>query len=1120
MKFFGFIFGAILFISSCFVSSSMVFAQSAIPGAVAPTSPAAESAHVVFEITGVVKSGATPLPGVTVTAAHSLTGKKVATSTDVDGSFRLLIPNKGKWVLRAELSAFATQTAEVRLDAAAPSQKVELAMTLLSRVPKAEDGAALASAAGAAASILANGTGVERLNLNGDASAIAGLGSATNGGGEAPLMGAPSMANSADATNESIAVSGQMGNSQDFGLRNMDELRDRIQEMRSQGRMGEGGGGPMGGMGGGPIFILPGGGGGRGMHGFNVNKPHGAIYYSAGNSALDASPFPLSGSENSKPDYGSNRFGGMVGGPLNIPHLYHGGTKTFFFGGYTGVRNGQPYDVFSHVPTLAERNGDFSQTLYTSGPNAGQPVQLYSPTTGAPLGSNIQSLISPQAQALLKYIPLPNQPGQQNYRFTSTQRSSSDSANFRLTHNFGSSAAGPGMMRGGGGPGGGGRGGGRPHNNISFGGNYSRTTGDLLRPFAGLNGNSSVEGWNVNGGWSVGNRKISNNLRLTWNENRSNTTNLFAGVTNVASLAGIAGVSSNPLDWGVPTISFANFTGLNDVNPSRRNDQTFSISETVMMPRKKHNIRWGGDWRRLTTSVRSNSTANGAFTFTGFATAARNGGATVPGTGYDLADFLLGYAQQTSLQYSANTFHYLAFAYDGFVQDDWRISSNLTLNLGLRYEYNGPYTETNGQLVNLDIAQGFTAVAPVQPGQSGPYNGKYPESLVKPDRNNFAPRVGIAYRWNDKTVVRAGYGVNYNLGQYRSIVQNLALQPPFSFTETNLASYSSPLTLANGFPTANPSVLTNSYAVDPNYRLGYVQMWNLNIQRQLPKSWQLNVGYQGSKGTALDIVREPNRGPSGLLIATVQPYVYESSQGFSIMHSGSVRLRKMMRKGFSVGGTYVYSKSIDNASSIGGGATVVAQDEQNLAAERGLSSFDQRHRLTGDYVIELPFGTGKKWLNGKGFASRAIGDWTITGDFTIASGIPFTARVLGAVEDVARGSNGSLRADYNGQPIQIDNRTLTQWFNTAAFTTPASGTFGNAGRNTIIGPGTLQFDIGVSKNIPLRDMMALEFSAQATNFLNHVNYTSIDTVVNSPTFGQVIGVGSMRKIQMSTRFRF
>ena len=1109
--------------SSILLLGALAAGQTAAPAAQTPAANAATAA-ATFEITGTVKSGNTPLPGVAVTAAHSLTGKKVATSTDVDGSFRLAIPNKGKWVVRAELSAFAAQTAEVRLNATTPTQKLTLGMTLLSRVPKTDDGTATAAAVGQAlGSILSNGTGVERLSVNGDAAALADAGNGSNGGSEAPLAGAPSMANSADAANESVSVSGQMGSSQDFGLRNMDDLRDRIQELRAQGRLNDGGGGMMGGPGGGPgIFILGGGGGGRGMRGFNVNKPHGALYYSAGNSALDASPFPLSGSENSKPAYGSNRFGGMIGGPLNIPHIYNGGTKTFLFGGYTGVRNGQPYDVFSHVPTAAERSGDFSQTFYSSGPNAGQAVQLYNPTNGASLGTQIPTaMITSQAQALLKFIPLPNQPGQQNYRFTSTQDTSSDMGFLRLTHNFGATAGGPlGGLMGGGGPGGGGRGGGgRPHNNINLGMNFSRSNSDLLRPFAGIGGKSSVEGWNINGGWAIGNRRLSNNLRLQWNVNRSNVSNQFAGVTDVAGQAGITGVSSNPLDWGIPSVSFANYSGLSDVAPSRRTDQTFSIGETVMMPRKKHNIRWGGDWRRMITSVRSNANARGSFTFTGFATAARNGVSTVAGTGYDFADFLTGYAQQTSIQYSANTFHFLAYSYDGFIQDDWRVRSNLTVDLGLRYEYNGPYRETSGQLVNLDIAPGFTAVAPVEAGQTGPYNGRYPASLVKPDRNNFAPRVGIAYKFNDKTVIRGGYGINYNLGQYRSIVQNLALQPPFSFTQTNLSSYSNLLTLANGFP-APAATVTNSYAVDPNYRLGYVQMWNLNVQRELPGGWQLSAGYQGSKGTGLDIVREPNRGASGLLIATVQPYLYESSQGFSILHSGSLRLRRRMKKGISVGGTYVYSKSLDNASSIGGGATVVAQNELDLAAERGLSSFDQRHRLTGDYVLELPFGTGKKWLSGRGFASKALGDWTVTGDFTIASGTPFTARVLGAVADVARGSNGSLRANYNGQSIQLSDPTQSHWFNTAAFTVPTAGSFGDAGRNTIIGPGTIQFNLGVSKNIPLKDMMALEFSAEATNFLNHVNYTSIDTVVNSPTFGQVVGVGSMRKISMSTRFRF
>ena len=195
-------------------------------------------------------------------------------------------------------------------------------------------------------------------------------------------------------------------------------------------------------------------------------------------------------------------------------------------------------------------------------------------------------------------------------------------------------------------------------------------------------------------------------------------------------------------------------------------------------------------------------------------------GTPVQGTGYDFADFLLGAAQQTSIQYSNNqNYKFAANGWDLFVMDDWRLRGNLTVNAGLRYEYIAPFSELNNQLVNLDAAPGFTAVAPVQPGQIGPFTGiVYPSGLIKPERNNWAPRIGIAWKPFSKTVVRAGYGINYNLSQYRSIVSNLAFQPPFSVTQTNVASTSQVLTLANGFPAPTDSTITNNYGIDPNYR--------------------------------------------------------------------------------------------------------------------------------------------------------------------------------------------------------------------------------------------------------------------------------------------------------------
>ncbi len=1080
---------------------------------------AAPTPAPAFQIHGSVLSGKTPLPGVTISAANSLTGKKVVTSTDPDGRYVLAVPGRGKYVVRAELTAFAAATAEAIVNPATPQQNVDLQMTLLSRVPK-ETTDPTDTAQQLAGALL--GRGSQTLSLN---AGMTGDDSMGQSGGETPLAGMNALASTADADNQSVSVSGQMGNTQDFGLHNMDDLRERIEEMRARGELPQGGpmGGPGGGPGGGPmIFGGPGimrGGGRNGRGGFNINRPHGMIYYSAGNSVLDASPYSLSGISNPKPDYGSSRFGATVGGPLNIPHVYNGGMKTMFFVGYTGTRSTTPYDVFSHVPTTEERTGNFDASTYTSGPNKGQAVQLYDPLTGTPLGTDISSLINPSAQGLLAFIPLPNQPGntQQNFRFSSSSQADSDMLFFRLIHNLGQST---GFGPFGGGPGG--RGGRRARNNISLGFNWQRSSSDQLRPFPTISGRNSTDGLSGNLGYTLSRGHFSNNIRLNYSAQRINIANLFAGLTNVAANLGITGASANPLDYGVPGLTFSDYSGLNDVTPQYRYDRTLQLGDNFFFSHGKHNLRFGADYRRLWSNLRSDSNPNGTFTFSGFATAARDAnGNPIAGTGYDFADFLLGYAQQTTIQYSPYTFNLFANSYDFYAMDDWRARGNLTIQLGLRYEYIGPYQEAHNRIVNLAPAAGFTAVTAVYPNTTSQYDGYYPASLINPDRNNFAPRIGIAWKpFGSKTVIRSGYGINYNLGQYRQMITNLAYQPPFSFTQTNVASTATSLSLQNGFPTPDLGTLTNNYGVDKNYRLGYVQVWNLNVQHELFRNVILNVGYNGSKGTRLDIVRAPNRGPDGVLLADVQPFLWESSEGDSILHSGTVSIRKRMSNGLSIGGLYKYSKSIDNASSIGGGTVVVAQNDLDLAAERGLSSFDQRHNVTADFMYELPFGEGRHWLANPGLAQRLLGAWTWSGSITLASGNPYTARVVGAFTDVARGTSGSLRANYNGQPISIADPTVAQWFNTAAFTVPPSGQFGTAGRNTIEGPGTILVNFAIAKNIPLKDMMAFEIRAEANNVFNHANFTGIDTTVNSPTFGQVISVGSMRKMQLNARFRF
>ncbi|MGC2449741.1 MAG: carboxypeptidase regulatory-like domain-containing protein, partial [Candidatus Sulfotelmatobacter sp.] len=224
------------------------------------------------------------------------------------------------------------------------------------------------------------------------------------------------------------------------------------------------------------------------------------------------------------------------------------------------------------------------------------------------------------------------------------------------------------------------------------------------------------------------------------------------------------------------------------------------------------------------------------------------------------------------------------------------------------------------------------------------------------------------------------------------------------------------------------------------------------------------------------------------------------------------------RAGLGAGGTSSAGGSGGASSS---GSASVAQNALDLAAERGLSSFNQTHRFTADYLLELPFGHDKRWLTGNTPLRAILGDWQWSGDWTITSGLPFTPRFLGDSSEIERGTNGTLRPNLvPGESVSISDPSIAQWFNTAAFVAPATGQYGDARRNSIIGPGTIAFDMAFTKVVPIKESRILEFRAQATNIFNHANYSAIDTVVNSPTFGRVTAVGSMRQITMTARFRF
>jgi hypothetical protein len=1076
-------------------------------------------------VTGLVSSGRSALPGVVVTIVDAAKQTVDTAASSIDGSYALKVPAAGDYTLRAEFSAFAPASRELRLDGDSCQSRVDIAMTLASRAaltPRAQAAgdsvqtAAPASSAGTPPPRSGRGRGpgggqqaprsFQNLSLRPDADA---RGSASDENAEAPdapVLLPPGF--SPDTSTETVtAIAAANASDSAFGGNGPGNFGQRFGNDGTPRDAAAGAGrafGPGGGAGG---FSGRGGFGGVGPLGGGVfgrggrsNQIRGSVYESTGSSSLDAAPYPLNGQTTTKPSYLQQRFGATVGGPLVIPKLVNS-PRTFFFLNYSGNHSSSPFDAYSTVPTAAERAGDLSALDRT----------IIDPATGAPFaGAQIPaSRLDPAAQSLLNLFPVPNQAGaRQNFHTVTTTSTDLDDVNVRFVRAFGAAPQ-PGRGGGRGGLGGGGRGGaGRAGgSNLNVQIHYRRSDNLDANAFPTLGGASSLSAWDVPVNYTFTKGGMLNAIRFQFNRQHTATQNLYAFNQNIAGAAGVAGVATDPFDWGAPNLSLSSFSGLHDVNPATRTDRTLAIGDSIVKTYGRPTLRFGGDYRDIRADSRTDANARGTFVFSGLY------------TGVDFADFLLGLPQQSTVQFGPGTEQFRSRSWDGFLQDDWRASDTLTVNAGVRYEYFSPVSEASNRLVTLDVAPDFTAAVPVAAGGTGPYSGTFGDAIVNPFRGGVAPRVGVAWRPKSGTVVRAGYGINYNAGVYQTIAQQLAAQPPFAVTNTVLASHSDPVPLETALLEVAPGVAVNSYAVDPNYRLGFVQIWNLDLQRDLTRTITVGVGYTGSKGADLDIVRAPNRGPEGLRIPDVAPFLFESSQGDSILHALTLRIRKRLTGGFAAGASYTLSRSIDDASSIGGNSAVVAQNDEDLAAERGLSSFDQRHRFNGDITVELPFGANRRWLQ-TGFPAALLGGWQLNATVQLASGTPFTARVLGDVADVARGTNGTLRADYSGAPIDLADPTTTSFFNTAAFTIPAAGTFGDAGRNTIIGPGTEVVNLGVTRNIALTGTRVLSLQALASNLFNTVQFATIDTIVNSPTFGQVTSVRPMRRIQLLVRFRF
>jgi trimeric autotransporter adhesin len=1094
------------------------------------------------QFTGSVRAADQLVPGATVTASQG--SVKLVAYTDDAGRYTLdLAP--GVWNIHVEMFGFTAVDEQVTIGNEPATRHWTLEMPRIGQAPAQSSGArrprtgprggpnpppgpgfqnaqvkatddgqqALADAAANAASAdLSAGLSAEAqdsLLVNGSTSG--GLAQSSDDEARRERMAGGGGANGG-------SLGGGPGNSQTLGLPpGMSAPGSDTLGLGGFGASGINGG--FGGRGGGGGRGFGGGGGGANRNN-NRRGPYNGQYASFGNrrrtqptytgsvfmrlenSALDAAPYSLNGRAEPKPSYAIGSFGLNVGGPLNIPKILHYPRASFYLT-YQGTQSRNPYSQQSSLPTLAERSGDFSQTMVNNA-----PVMVFDPATAgthSPFPGDMipASRIATASAGLLPYFPLPTYTGLvENYAIVTSTPNNSNNVGLRLNMPVSNKD--------------------RLNYNVQFQNRDSKT-----EQLFGFEDSTSGYGVSASAGWSHSFApRFNNSANFTFSRNTNRTNPYFADTENIEGNLGITGTLQNPLNYGPPNLSFTNLGGLSDSAPAMTHNQTSNFTDTLTyVLHRRHNLGIGFLYRRTDVDSLNYQNARGSFTFSGLLTSQLNSqGEPVSGTGFDFADFLLGLPQSTSLQYGDANYNLRSWATGWYVRDDWRPSRGLSINLGLRYEYFAPYTELNGHLADLLVSPGFTGVSVVTPGAAG-----LPSSLIKPDTHAFSPRLGIAWRPSakDSTVIRAGYSIFYSPSAYSQLGTYLATQPPYSANLSLTTSSAVPLTLESGFPIIPSQTIPNTFAVDPNFKLAYAQTWSFAVQHSLPHGFLLELEYIGTKGTDLPVAEQPNRPLPGTSLLNAQeelqiPYAtsftYETSQADSTFNAGQVRFTRRFARGVSWAVLYTRSKSIDDASSFSGPGGTVVQFIDNLNLERGLSSFDQRNNLQTTFLLSSPVGV-HGLLRNAGWATRTLAGWTLNGTFTAASGMPLTALVSGNLSNTAGlAGSGSTRAEATGLPISAAGYPF---FNLAAFTTPPPGEFGDAGRDTITGPFRISFNSALNRAFRFGDTRRqLQLRLSATNALNHVAITSFGTTVNSATYGLPTAATATRTVQLLLRFSF
>ncbi|MEZ5399467.1 MAG: carboxypeptidase regulatory-like domain-containing protein [Bryobacteraceae bacterium] len=815
-----------------------------------------------------------------------------------------------------------------------------------------------------------------------------------------------------------------------------------------------------------------------------TNAFHGSVYEFLRNDKLDARNFFLA----RKAPYRQNQFGTAVGGPVRRDH-------DFFFLNYEGTRVRQGRAFNPVVPSEAFRRGDFS----------GITAAVRDPLTGTPFPGNIipSTRINPVASYFIPFIPAQNTPSG-TFSYAAPFRDTQNQGNARYDHIF--------------------------SDKDTISARYTVNHLERFNPGAYPDNGGSTQRQRVQNlaitETHVFSPSMFNELRLGYT--RMHNANINQGLgTNHTAQSGIRGFEETSLNFpGFPQLSITGFQGIagNAFQPLVNPTNMYQLVDNLSWIRGAHTVKFGADLRnyRLTSTNSANSRGNFSFT---------------PNyTGQAFADFLTGYPTSGARAFPRNLFGLSETRYHFYVQDDWKVSSNLTLNIGLRYELNIQPTALDYQSAMFDFERGRWVVSTLDNGEINLVSQQvsrfaYPrfQSLIDkasdrglPNKllynryNDFAPRLGMAWRpfGNNKTVVRAGAGVFYLLTSGNNIVSAPIINVPFIVDESKqqpVVNTRPTLEVRNFFDpfSSNANFTTPlTYALNPHLKTPTMYQWNLAVQRELMPNLSLELAYVGNKGTYLERALPQNL---PMVSSTdLRPFQQrrprpEFGTGFfydnrenSNYNALEVKLEKRFSQGVSFLAGYSWSKVIDGSSNDQGGGDG-ADNPFNLRSMRGRSNLDVGQRFVASFGVELPFGRGKAFGSGMSRAADlAVGGWQLQGIVTLQGGFPFTPTIASDPANVA--FSYARRPDVIGSGAVSECRP-EQCFNIADFRVPAAFTIGNAGRNILRGPGFNNWDLAIFKNFSFTDRVYLQFRAEAFNAFNHTNFNNPNTNIELPTQG-------------------